>query len=169
MLSTNTQLQPTIVTSNPIQEIAKPAKTFRYDIEVFLKDSNATGNTYFSRYFDWQGICREQWYFQCLPFDLAQSQGLFVTKCAHLDYVHETFPFQKVECRLNAYNIKQCSLGMVFRFYVGETLVCRGYQQLVFVNQNRKITRMPQELIEGIREYEDPGLAHADWLVENRH
>jgi len=140
-------------------EQSRQPKTFRRTIDIFLKDSNATGNTYFSRYFEWQGICREQWYYQCLPFALVQSLGVFVTKCAHLDYAHETFPFQQVECRLNAFDVKQCSLNLLFRFYVGETLVCRGYQKLAFVGHDKKIRRLPQELTDAIKEYEDPELS----------
>jgi acyl-CoA thioesterase FadM len=127
-------------------------------LDICLKDSNATGNTYFSRYFEWQGICREQWFFQCFPFDMLQSMGVFITKCAHQDYAQETFPFQKLECKLNAYNIKQCSFNLLFRFYVGGKLVSRGYQQIVFADPHRKIQRLPHSVIEGIREYEDPDL-----------
>ena len=35
----------------------KKHKTFRYSIDICLKDSNAYGNTYFARYFEWQGVC----------------------------------------------------------------------------------------------------------------
>jgi hypothetical protein len=31
-------------------------ETFHCPIEICLKDSNAYGNTYFARYFEWQGI-----------------------------------------------------------------------------------------------------------------
>lgn len=134
-------------------------KTFRHTINIFLKDSNAYGNTYFSRYFEWQGICREQWFHQCICEDMLQSKGVLITKCAHQDYAQETFPFQKVECVLNTYNIKQCSFNLLFRFYVGGKLVSRGYQQIVFADHNKKIMRFPQSVIKGVREYEDPELS----------
>jgi hypothetical protein len=35
------------------------SKTFVYDFSVYLKDSNAYGNNYFSKVFEWQGVCRE--------------------------------------------------------------------------------------------------------------
>lgn len=131
-------------------------KTFRHNIDICLRDSNAYGNTYFSRYFEWQGVCREQWFHQCIRSDMLQSEGVFITKYAHQDYAHETFPFQKVECTLNTYNIKQCSFNLLFRFFVDGKPVSSGYQQIVFANHQKKIIRLPKSVIEEIREYEDP-------------
>lgn len=37
-------------------------QTFKHELTPFLKDSNAYGNIYFARYFEWQGICREMWF-----------------------------------------------------------------------------------------------------------
>ncbi len=159
MLNRNVQAAPLAsVIPFPFQESRPQPKTFRQTIDVFLKDSNAVGNTYFSRYFEWQGICREQWYFKCFPFDMLQSKGVFVTKCAHQDYVHETYPFQKVECLVNAYNVKQCSFNLLFRFHVDGKEVSRGYQQIVFADRNKKIIKLPAGIREMIREYEDPNL-----------
>ncbi len=158
VMNNNVQASLAAVIPFPMQEARPQPKTFRHTIDIFLKDSNATGNTYFARYFEWQGICRELWYFKCLPFDLVQSKGVFVTKFAHQEYVHETFPFQKVECLVNAYDIKPCSLNLLFRFFVDGNMVSRGYQKLVFVGHDKKIARLPQELVAGIREYEDPNL-----------
>ncbi|MFA7243279.1 MAG: thioesterase family protein [Sulfuricellaceae bacterium] len=135
------------------------AKTFHHTIDICLKDSNAYGNTYFARYFEWQGVCREQWFFQCICEDMLKSLGVLITKCAHQDYAQETFPFQKVECLLNAYNVKQCSFNLLFRFYVGGKLVSRGYQQIVFANHDKKIIRFPEGMRERIREYEYPQLS----------
>jgi len=142
-----------------LPENGQQAKTFRHNIDICLKDSNAYGNTYFSRYFEWQGVCREQWFHQCICGDMLQSKGVFITKFAHQEYEQETFPFQKVECLLNTYNIKQCSFNLLFRFYVNGKQVSKGYQQIVFANHNKKIIRLPQNVIEGIREFADPQLS----------
>lgn len=143
----------------PLPQEIFQKKTFRHTIDICLKDSNAYGNTYFSRYFEWQGVCREQWFFQCICSDMLQSEGVFITKCAHQDYAHETFPFQKVECSLNVYNIKQCSFNLVFRFYIEGKLISSGYQQIVFANHSKKIIRLPKKVIEEIKKYEDTSLA----------
>ncbi|HEX2531326.1 MAG TPA: thioesterase family protein [Burkholderiaceae bacterium] len=134
----------------------RPEQTFHHTIDIYLKDSNAYTNTYFSRYFEWQGICRERWFHQRISSDMLQSQGVFVTKVAHQDYAHETFPFQSVDCQLNAFDVKQCSFFLQFRFYVRGRLVSSGYQQIVFTNRDKRIIRLPGEVLEKIRRYELP-------------
>lgn len=134
----------------------KKHKTFRYSIDICLKDSNAYGNTYFARYFEWQGVCRERWFYECISADMLQSLGVFITKDAHQEYVHETFPFQRVDCEVNTFAIKQCSFSLLFRFYVGGKLAAKGYQQIVFANKEKRIARLPDDILEKIREYENP-------------
>ena len=67
---------------------AAPQRTFRHHIDIYLKDSNAYANTYFSRYFEWQGVCRERWFHQCVRADMLQQEGVFITKRAHQEYQH---------------------------------------------------------------------------------
>lgn len=156
MLLENFQSQPSAAIL--MQKANGAAKTFHHTIDISLKDSNAYGNTYFARYFEWQGICREQWFYQCFPFEWLQTQGVLITKSAHQEYAQETFPFQKVECLLNSYDVKNCSFNLRFRFMVGGKLVSSGYQKIVFANHEKKITRFPEGMDEKIKEYEDPQL-----------
>ena len=128
--------------------------TFHHSIDVYLKDSNATGNIYFARYFEWQGICREKWFFECIAPDMLQSLGVFVTKEAQQKYIQETFAFQRVDCEVNTFAIKQCSFSLLFQFYVNEKLVSTGHQQIVFANLEKKIERLPADVIHKIKRYE---------------
>jgi enediyne core biosynthesis thioesterase len=130
------------------------ALTFRHSIDIYLKDSNAYGNTYFARYFEWQGICRERWLQQCVSADLLQPQGVLITKNATVDYVRETFPFQTVDCELNSWQVKQCSLTLVFRFKVAGNIVCTGSQQIVFASHSKRIQRWPEHALANLRKYE---------------
>lgn len=118
-------------------------KTFKHTIDIYLKDSNAYANTYFARYFEWQGICRERWFFQCISQDMLQTQGVFVTKRAHPEYVQETFPFQSVECRLNTFDVKQCSFYLLFEFLVAGDIVPSGYQQIVSPDMTNGFSACP--------------------------
>lgn len=127
--------------------------TFRHTIDIYLKDSNAYANTYFARYFEWQGICRERWFHKCISSDMLQADGVFVTKNANQDYVRETFPFQTVECELNTYDVKQCSFSLAFRFFVDGSLVAKGSQQIVFARQDKRIQRLPEHVLEKVRQY----------------
>ncbi|WP_354683528.1 acyl-CoA thioesterase [Cupriavidus necator] len=129
-------------------------KTFHHAIDIYLKDSNAFMNTYFARYFEWQGICRERWFHECIHDNLLAAGGVFVTKRAHQEYVEETFPFQRVDCYLNTFQVRQCSAYLLFRFCVGGKPVSLGYQQIVFADRQKRISRFPAGIIERVREYE---------------
>jgi len=131
-------------------------RTFHHFIDIYLKDSNAYTNTYFARYFEWQGICRERWFHQCISADMLQAQGVFITKHAHQEYIQETFPFQTVECKMNTFDIKQCSFSLLFQFYVDGKSVSTGYQKIVFADHDKKIIRLPDHILEKIRQFELP-------------
>lgn len=135
-------------------ERAAPQRTFRHHIDIYLKDSNAYANTYFSRYFEWQGVCRERWFHQCVRADMLQQEGVFITKRAHQEYLQETFPFQTVDCQLNTYEVKQCSFYLVFQFLVNGAQVSNGYQQIVFASHDKRIKRLPEDVLATLREYE---------------
>lgn len=141
-----------VLTPTPIREVL----TFRHSIDIFLKDSNAYGNTYFARYFEWQGVCRERWFHQCITADMLQTQGVFITKNAHQNYVRETFPFQSVACELNTQDVRQCSFTLNFRFMVDGMLISNGYQQIVFATHGKRIQRLPEQILKKIRQYEMP-------------
>lgn len=128
--------------------------TFTHAMTIYLKDSNAYGNTYFARYFEWQGICRERWFYECIAPDMLQAEGVFITKHAEQDYVHETFPFQEISCELNAFDIRKCSFWLEFRFYSAGVLVSRGRQQIVFANHAKVITALPGHVIAKIRRFD---------------
>jgi enediyne core biosynthesis thioesterase len=144
--------------SQPLSPVA-PRKTFHHTIDIYLKDSNAYANTYFSRYFEWQGVCRERWFHQCISADMLQSAGVFITKRAHQEYVQETFPFQAVDCQLNTFEVKQCSFYLLFQFLVDGEVVSTGYQQIVFARQDKRIQRLPEHILQKVREYELPAAA----------
>jgi enediyne biosynthesis thioesterase len=134
----------------------EPARTFHRTIDVYLKDSNATGNIYFSRYFEWQGICREGWFFECISSDMLADKGVFITKKAEQNYINETLPFQRVECQMNTCDVKHCSFTLLFQFFVGGKIVSTGSQEIVFANHQKRISRLPAEILAKIREYEVP-------------
>ncbi len=36
-------------------DLLSSSNTFKYELELYLKDSNAYGNIYFAKHFEWQG------------------------------------------------------------------------------------------------------------------
>jgi enediyne core biosynthesis thioesterase len=148
------ELQTTkLVRPIPTKLVSEPL-TFQHSIDIYLKESNAYGNTYFARYFEWQGICRERWFHRCIAADLLQSQGVFITKRAHQDYMLETFPFQTVDCEVNTFEVKSCSFYLLFRFLVEGSVVSRGYQQIVFATHDKRIQRLPAHVLKMVQSYE---------------
>jgi acyl-CoA thioesterase FadM len=142
-----------------LQTIIKGAETkhsFVYDFVSYLKDSNAYGNNYFAKYFEWQGVCREAWFYNCVSEDFLQPIGVFITKSAHNEYKKETFPFQKIRCFVNVRDVKFASFYLDFRFCDrkdNSIIFSEGYQQIVFADKNRKIIKLPSDVIEKIRRY----------------
>ncbi len=136
-------------------------QTFEHNIDIYLKESNAYGNTYFARYFEWQGICRERWFHRCISADMLQNQGVFITKRAHQDYMQETFPFQTVQCEVNTFEVKSCSFYLLFRFLIDGKPVSQGYQQIVFASHDKRIQRLPAHILKKVRTYE---MAACDWV-----
>jgi enediyne core biosynthesis thioesterase len=136
-------------------------QTFEHSIDIYLKESNAYGNTYFARYFEWQGVCRERWFHRCISADMLQTQGVFITKCAHQNYLQETFPFQTVHCEVNTHEVKSCSFYLLFRFSVDGQEVSKGYQQIVFASHDKRIQRLPAHIIKAVQAYE---VKNCDWV-----
>jgi len=133
---------------------APSAETFFYSIDTTLKHSNATQNVYFSNYFEWQGYCRERWFFECISKDMLATEGVFVTKNAHNNYIKEAFPFQTVLCSMNTFHVQRCSFYLLFKFSIDGELTATGYQQVAFANHKKRIHRMPESVIEKIKRYE---------------
>lgn len=147
------QLRSAVVCKRP----SKQTQTFRYTITPYLKDSNSYGNIYFSRYFEWQGMCREAWFTQCICSDMLNMQGGFLTKAAHNSYNEEVLPFQRITCLLNVMDIKRTAFNLLFRFYNEDSkvVVSEGCQTVVFINlTNKKISKLPAEVVEKVRRFE---------------
>ena len=130
--------------------------TWQYELTPYLKDSNAYGNIYFARYFEWQGLCREKWFSECVCHNMFELKGSLVTRSAANDYIASIFPFQKVRCLLNTQNIKAASFDLVFRFYDMESnqLLSIGRQKIALIDSERKKpVRFPKEILDKVRFY----------------
>ncbi|MNY75858.1 hypothetical protein D3C86_2152610 [compost metagenome] len=59
-----------------------------------------------------------------------------------------------MDCYLNTFQVRQCSAYLLFRFCVGGKPVSLGYQQIVFADRQKRISRFPADIIERVKEYE---------------
>ncbi|MGE4234668.1 MAG: acyl-CoA thioesterase [Bacteriovoracia bacterium] len=123
-------------------------KTFTCELTAFLKDSNAYGNVYFSRYFEWQGVCREKFWVECICSQFAGIGILLATKKASIEYLQEVFPLQTIKAELNTKNLRSASvdLEIIFKNPDSGTLFSRGSQTIVFLDQSKKIMRIPDNI-----------------------
>ena len=130
---------------------------WEHELTPYLKDSNAYGNIYFARYFEWQGMCREKWFSECICPNMFELKGSLVTRSAYNDYVATILPFQKVRCELSTRRIKSASFELVFRFYDAQSnkLLSKGGQKIAMVDPgSSKLLKFPKEIINKVRYYE---------------
>jgi acyl-CoA thioesterase FadM len=80
---------------------------------------------------------------------MLELPGSFVTKTASMEYMAEILPFQGLVICLNTAKFKKASFDLVFRLFNKETgnLVGKGFQRIAFSGPNRKITRIPTQIL----------------------
>lgn len=129
-------------------QVSPKKRVFSKTFELFLKDSNAYGNIYFARHFEWQGVLREAWFSECIFENMFALDGNFVTKSAHCDYKNPSFPFQKIKGFLFVSNMKQASFNLHFRFENEKTcdVVSTGSQTIVYTDKQGKIIQLPDSI-----------------------
>ncbi len=122
-----------------------------------MKDSNAYGNNYFAKYFEWQGVCREAWLYNIFPEYCSGDNGILITKRAYTEYFNATFPFQKIRCLVNVRDVKRVSFFLTFCFCDPKNedhIFAKGYQQIALASKDYKLIRFPDETIRKIEKYE---------------
>lgn len=131
------------------KEFAHITKTFVFERTAFLPDTNAEGNVYFSRFFDWQGEAREAYLKQGISPEeyraLLVSKTMMVTMNAAMEYLKMLRLFDTIYVRMTTRNIRRASLELAFAFFNGRTgeLVGRGSQQLTFQDRKGRIIPVP--------------------------
>lgn len=133
-------------------------KAFVYEKQVYLSDTNAVGNTYFAKYFEWQGIVRESFFFKCLfpdPAAFAKSGIKLITAEAHMKYKHETVLLDKVVIKLTMGKVRRASAELLFTFRDKNTnkLIGEGSQVVVFADNTGKPIPMPDVVIKNLKPF----------------
>lgn len=127
-------------------------KLFVFERTVYLTDTNAEGNTYFTKYFEWQGMAREEFVRSNVPGlgAILQSGVRIITVEAYLHFIHETVLFDEILINVSTSNIKKTSLDLVFTYTNKKTkqLVAEGRQKLTFADSTGKLIHIPEEIRE---------------------
>ena len=116
---------------------------------VYLNDTNAEGNVYFARFFEWQGETREAYLKEGSSREelgaLLSSGARMLTVNANMEFYAALWLFDEVRIELTTCNVRRASLGMIFRFFkVSDgTLVGKGLQKLAFQGRDGKLMAIP--------------------------
>lgn len=93
-------------------------KRFDYHHVVTLEDTNLVGNVYFTRYFSWQGRCRELFLREHAPSVLAELSAdlALVTVRSSCDFFDELRASEEVVVSMTLDGIWQNRVGMRFEY-----------------------------------------------------
>ena len=118
------------------RELTKTQKQFVYNKRVFLKDTNAEGNVYFARFFEWQGEAREEFFRQNVPdhLQILQSGTRLITVNAWMTYKRSAFLFDEILVDIKTTHLKNMSLELFFTFINKATdeVIAHGGEKLAF-------------------------------------
>lgn len=129
-------------------------KKFIFEKTVYLSDTNAEGNVYFAKFFEWQGQAREEFFKKIRPNFLQEGIKL-ITVEAYSKYLHECRLFDEVEIIIKISQLRKASIKMNFTFINKKTKekVAEGYQIIAYADIKGKIERIPPEIREKLAEF----------------
>lgn len=136
---------------NSIQkENGQEKRCYEYEQLVTFRDTNLVGNVYFSKYFDWQGQCREALLLEHYPMiteDLKQGFGM-ATEFAHMIYHQEAFLNDRIIVRMYVPELSRSRIAFNFKFYrkADEAFLAEGNQAIIWINAQHKPSLMPEKL-----------------------
>lgn len=133
------------------------AKEFIFSKIVYLAETNAFGNVYFSRYFDWQGMARES-FFKKIAGDhqeMLTSGVKYITIKAENEYKKECFLFDELEIKVVPTNIRLTTVELIFVFRreKNDEIIAQGKQRIGFTNEKDEVIPIPENLLLGAKEY----------------
>jgi len=130
-------------------------RTFVFEKTVYLCDTNAEGNVYFARYFDWQGMAREEFVKVNVPslFSILQSGVKLITVEAHAEYKNESLLYDKILIGITIRNLKKASLDLIFTYRNKENnkLIATGWEKLAFADKSGNLIPIPDDIRENAK------------------
>lgn len=132
-------------------------REFTFEKTVYLTDTNAFGNTYFARYFDWQGMAREE-FFRTIAGDYKRfldARIKFITIEASIKYHSESILFDTVIIKVSPCNVKVTTFELVFTYTNKSTgkLIAEGRQKIGFADAKGDVIPIPEELLKGWEQF----------------
>jgi enediyne biosynthesis thioesterase len=137
-------------------------RSFEYRHRVLLEDTSVAGDVYFTRYFSWQGRCRELFLLERAPDVLERLRGdlaLVTTRCS-CEYLGEALPGDEIRVCMRLDRLAQNLIDLDFEYWNAEgSLIARGAQQVACMRREagRAVPEpVPGSLIAALEAYQ-PG------------
>lgn len=128
----------------------KIGNKFIFRRRVYLSDTNAQGNVYFAKYFEWQGDAREEFFRSAVPIhESFFSAGYrLLTVEASLEYKGEAKLYDEVEITVTVGWIKRASAELRFVFSNAGTAktIAVGKQIIASAGKDGKPVAAPQAI-----------------------
>lgn len=124
-----------------------PKRKFTFLKRVYLSDTNAQGNVYFARFFEWQGEAREEFFRVAVPIhDAFFASGYrLITVEASLEYKGEAALYDEVEIEVKVHWLRRASSELGFRYINTKTGECLAVgKQVIACAKEGKIVTAPQ-------------------------
>jgi YbgC/YbaW family acyl-CoA thioester hydrolase len=138
----------------------KTEKKFIFRRRVYLSDTNAQGNVYFARFFDWQGDAREEFFRSAVPIhDSFFSAGYrLLTVEASLEYKGEAKLYDEIEITVIVGWIRRASAELKFVFSNVSTgkIIAVGKQTIASADKDGKPVAAPQAIRDLLLPYCEP-------------
>ncbi len=132
--------------------LAAIERSFLFEKTVYLADTNAEGNVYFARLFEWQGETREAYLNQSISKEeyavIVRNQIRLLTVHASLDFYKPFWLFDQAGIRMTTRNIRHASLEMVFEYFNKQNgeFAASGYQLLAFQDAGNRLVAIPDPI-----------------------
>ena len=133
-------------------------RCFLFRKTVYLSDTNAFGNTYFAKYFEWQGMAREAFLAKHLVPDatvlMTSGVKLITAEASHV-YKNETLVYDHVLIEVRAGAPKHASVELLFTFKNEKSgkLIGKGRQVIAFASTKGKLIRVPAVIAENLKRF----------------
>jgi|SRR5579884_833751 len=129
-------------------------KKFIFQKRVYLSDTNAQGNVYFARIFEWQGEAREEYLRVAVPnHEHLFTAGLrLLTVEAAAEYKGEARLYDDIEIEITVPWIKRASFQLNFNIVNAKTgqLLATGKQLITCSDAEGKLIAIPKPIKEGL-------------------
>jgi enediyne biosynthesis thioesterase len=135
-------------------------RQFSVSRTIYFGDTNVEGNVYFAKFFEWQGMAREEFYRQALPgyLEFLKSGVRIITADANIKFKSQLVLFDEIsiEVRIRSIGVANLELAFVYRKKDTRDIVAVGSQTLAFTDTSGKVVQVPAEIMKAGQLYLDP-------------